>query len=218
MKLVAAFLLGLLLVFFAAIGAQAQAAESIWLSVDGTTYKTGEIVTVHLNALSAMPIQGFTFQIRYDPECLEPVNASSAIPNMNGLSLPQTAGLVDASFASTVSQAANGVLAEATFRTLKGCQTNLTLESAALAYRNAEGFAAPLPGITLGESNIALVIDDAQGESQEVSPLGTPLALGAETEPDQGGFNWTGVIPVVALVFMVILVGGTIYYVHKSSS
>jgi len=218
MKHVAAFFLGLLLVFLVAIGAQAQSAESIWLSVDGTTYKTGEIVTVHLNANSAMPIQGFTFQIRYDPECLEPVNASSAIPNMNGLSLPRTAGLVDASFASTVPQAANGVMAEATFRTLKGCQTNLTLESAALAYRNAEGFAAPLPGITLGESNISLVIDNAPGESQEPTPMGTPLALGSETEPEQGGFNLTGIIPVVALVVMVILVGGTIYYVHKSSS
>jgi hypothetical protein len=218
MKYIAAFLLGLLLVILAVLGAQAQAAESIWLGVERTTYKVDEIVAVRVNAISAMPIQGFTFQIRYDPACLEPVNASSAIPNMNGLSLPQTVGLVDASFASTVSQAANGVLAEANFKTLTGCQTTLTLESAALAYRDAEGFAVPLPGITIGERNITLVIDDSPGESQEISPLGTPLALGPETEESEGGNNnWIGIITVAALVLMLVLVGGTIYFVYKSS-
>jgi hypothetical protein len=218
MKYIAAFLLGLLLVLLAALGAQAQAAESIWLSVERTTYKVDEIVAVRVNAISAMPVQGFTFQIRYDPACLEPVNASSAIPNMNGLSLPQTVGLVDASFASTVSQVANGVLAEANFKTLTGCQTTLVLESAALAYRDAEGFAAPLPGITIGERNIVLVIEDTPGESQEISPLGTPLALAPEVEESERGNNsWIGIITVAALVLMLVLVGGTIYFVYKSS-
>ena len=67
----------------------AQTTESIWLAANTTAYKTGETVIVALNASSATPIQGFTFQIRYDPSCLLPVNASSPIPGMNGLPLPQ---------------------------------------------------------------------------------------------------------------------------------
>jgi hypothetical protein len=50
--------------------ANAQGAETIWLSSVNTSYKTGETVLVTVNASSATPVQGFTFQIRYDPECL----------------------------------------------------------------------------------------------------------------------------------------------------
>ena len=121
------------------------------LTSNTSAYKTGETVLVTVNAVSGTPVQGFTFQIRYDPACLQPVNATSPIPGMNGLSLPQTTGLVDASFASTTPQTANGILAEVRFVTLGGCQTNLTLESAALAIRNKSGFAAPLAGVTVGE-------------------------------------------------------------------
>jgi hypothetical protein len=78
---------------------------------------------------------------------------------MNALPLPQITGLVDGSYASTTPQTVNGLLAEVRFITLGGCQTNLTLESAALAVRNESGFAAPLAGVTIGEKNIALNID-----------------------------------------------------------
>ncbi|HKI54123.1 MAG TPA: FHA domain-containing protein [Anaerolineales bacterium] len=159
----------------------AQSSESIWLTAGGTEYKTGETFKVLVNAASVTPIQGFTFQIRYDPACLKPVNASSPISGMNGLSLPQTVGLVDASFASTVPQNVGGVLAEVTFQTLGGCQTNLILESAALAVRNSSGFAAPLPGITIGQNNIPLNIDSAVGVAQEQVLAGTPLPLDPTT-------------------------------------
>ena len=97
--------------------------ESIWLTTGTTEFKTGETFIVLVNGASVTPIQGFTFQIRYDPACLKPINTSSPISGMTGLSLPQTSGLVDASFASTTPQMANGVLAEVTFQTLGGCQT-----------------------------------------------------------------------------------------------
>lgn len=206
MKPVLAFIFVLILVFSTAFVVNAQAAESIWLTANTAAYNRGETVTVAVNAASATPIQGFTFQIRYDPACLQPINASSPIPGMNGLSLPQTAGLVDASFASTTPQIANGVLAEVQFQALAGCQTVLTLESAGLAIRDASGFAAQLPGVTLGESNIALNIDNAAGSSQEQPLLGTPLPLGPEGASNSGDPIVTTALLIMLLVVVAIIV------------
>src|SRR5262245_53723177 len=136
----------------------AQTPEAIWLTASTTAYKTGEIVVATVNASSTTPIQGFTFQIRYEPACLEPVNASSPVSGMNGLPLPQLTGLVDGSYASTIPQAINGVLAEVRFTALKGCETGLYLESAALAVRNPDGFAAPLENVLISERNVSLNI------------------------------------------------------------
>ena len=206
MKYTNALALALVLILSIVTSVGAQSAESIWLATNTLAYKTGETVIVTVNAASATPIQGFTFQIRYDPACLQPKNASSPIQSMNGLSLPQTEGLVDASFASTTPQTINGVLAEVHFLTLAGCQTNLTLESAGLAIRNASGFAAPLPGVTIGEKNIILNIDSAIGESQADQPLlGTPLALGPAQPTNTGSRSWT-----TALWIILAVVGGTI--------
>jgi len=206
MKHTIAITLALILIFSIATSAGAQSAESIWLAINNLNYKTGETVIVTVNANSATPIQGFTFQIRYDPACLQPKNAASPIQSMNGLSLPQTEGLVDASFASTTPQTVNGVLAEVHFVTLAGCQTNLILESAGLAIRNASGFAAPLPGVTIGEKNIVLNIDSAAGESQVEQPLlGTPLALGPAQSANAGSSGW-----MAALWIILLVVGGTI--------
>lgn len=163
------------LVFFT--GAKAQSPESIWLSASTTSYKTGETVIVTVNAASATPVQGFTFQIRYDTACLRPVNASSLIPGMNGLQLPQTSGLVDGSYASSTPQTVNGVLAEVRFIALQGCQTGVYLESAALAIRNAEGFAAPLTSVLLGERNVSLTLDSEQGVAQPPVDAGSVLLL-----------------------------------------
>jgi hypothetical protein len=211
MKSIYSFLLAIIFTFAIVINVNAQAAETIWLTANTTAYKTGETVIITVNSISAAPIQGFTFQIRYDPVCLQPVNATTPIPGMNGLSLPQTAGLVDASFASTTPQAANGVLAEVRFVTLSGCQTNLTLESAALAIRNESGFAAPLAGVTLGEKNVALNIDKAQGTSDLQPASGTPLALAPEASSSEP------VIPsrTIALLATVLGIGGIIIVVVR---
>ena len=208
MKYTTVLILALLLLLSTVASVSAQSAESIWIETNMTAYKTGETVIVTVKAVSVTPIQGFTFQIRYDPACLQPINAASPIQGMNGLSLPQTDGLVDASFASTTPQTANGVLAEVHFITLAGCQTNLTLESAGLAIRDASGFAAPLPGVTIGEKNIVLNIDNAVGESQVDQPLlGTPLPLGpAQSQSsDAGSSDWG-----TALLIVLVVVGGTV--------
>ena len=202
MKSITAFILAFIFSFVLVFNAHAQSAETIWLSSTGVTaYKTGETVLITVNANSVTAIQGFTFQIRYDPACLKPVNATSPVSGMNGLSLPQTAGLVDASFASTTSKLVNGILAEVRFVTLGGCQTNLVLESAALAVRNEAGFAAPLPGVKLGESNIALTVDSAVGESQSQPLSGTPLPLDPGTAPsDPQNPIWLIALLTVGLV------------------
>src|SRR6266498_1391755 len=171
MKSVTVLLLAILLTFTVVISVSAQTTEGIWLTANNTAYKTGETVIVSLNASSATPIQGFTFQIRYDPACLKAVNASSTVPGMNALPLPQISGLADGSYASTSPQTVNGVLAEVRFTALKGCQTNLILESAALAIRNESGFAAALPGVTVDEKNVALIIDKEVVDVQATEPV-----------------------------------------------
>ncbi len=170
-KPITIFILAIVFTLVTVINGNAQTAESIWLTANTTAYKTGETVTVVVNATSATPIQGFTFQIRYDPACLRPVNASSTVPGMNALPLPQISGLADGSYASTSPQTVNGVLAEVRFTALKGCQTNLILESAALAIRNESGFAAALPGVTVDEKNVALIIDKEVVDVQATEPV-----------------------------------------------
>ena len=76
MKPVPVFIIALILIFSSVFVVNAQAAESIWLSANTLAFKTGETVTVTVNAVSSTPIQGFTFQIRYDPACLQPINAT----------------------------------------------------------------------------------------------------------------------------------------------
>jgi len=209
MKSFVSIIFAIILSFSTSFAVSAQSPESIWLTTGTTEFKTGETFIVLVNGASVTPIQGFTFQIRYDPACLKPINTSSPISGMNGLSLPQTSGLVDASFASTTPQMANGVLAEVKFQTLGGCQTSLILESAALAVRNAQGFAAPLPGVKLGEANIALNIDSAIGNAQAQPLSGTPMALDPTGSTSKPGSSILGI--ALLTIGLVIGLGFGIY-------
>jgi hypothetical protein len=193
----------------------AQTADTIWLGAGTTTYKTGETVYVTVNALSATSIQGFTFQIRYDPACLRPVNASSPVPGMNGLPLPQLTGFVDGSYASTAPQIVNGVLAEVRFTALQGCQTGLLLESAALAIRTPEGFAAPLAGVLLGERNVSLYIDKEVVATQPAGPeTGSILPLDPP-DVDAGIPGW--IIGALAAI-LIALLGFGAYKLFRAGS
>jgi len=213
MKSVNAFIVACLVALMFVMNVSAQSPESIWLTATNTAYKTGETVVVTLNATSATPIQGFTFQIKYDPACLRPTNAASPISGMNGLPLPQLIGLVDGSYASTTPQAINGVLAEVRFTTLKGCQTNLSLESAALAIRNASGFAAALPGVTLGEKNVALNIDKEVVAAPAEQPVsGSLLQLTPPPATSQGIPGW-----LIGIMAVLLVVGG-VFVIFKRLS
>jgi len=209
MKSVTALLLAILLTFTVVISVGAQSTEGIWLTANTTAYKTGETVIVAVNASSATPIQGFTFQIRYDPACLKPLNAASAIPGMNALPLPQISGLADGSYASTTPQAINGVLAEVRFTALKGCETNLTLESAALAIRNESGFAAPLAGVEVRQKEIALSVAKETGVAESAGPSGSVLPLDPPPAAKQG-------IPVWGIGLLAfLLIGGILFGAFK---
>jgi hypothetical protein len=209
MKPLSAFFLAIIFVFTAVFNVSAQSSETIWLVASGNAYKTGETILVTVNAASATPIQGFTFQIRYDPACLQPTQSTSSVPGMNGLQLPQTKGLVDASYASTTPQTVNGALAEVRFVTLGGCQTNITLESAALAIRNESGFAAPLAGVSLGEKTLAFNVDKERGESTVPPISGTPLILGEVPAPTSTLPAW--LIGLLSIIFG----GGVMFWVFK---
>jgi len=202
MKKLATLLLSLLFSLSIAANVSAQSSETIWISATQTSYKTGETVTFDFNGISVTPIQGFTFQVRYDPSCLKPLNAASPIVGMNGLLLPQDAGLADVSFASTSPQIANGLLAEIRFIALSGCQTSITLESASLAIKNESGFAAPLIGITTGEKVIAYSISDEKGSAEDSPLLGTPLSL--DVEPVNGS-SQSLTVPLVIIGIILIL-------------
>ena len=216
MKRVLAIPLAILMAFVLLLNVSAQSTDSIWLTASTTSYKTGETVVVTVNATAGTPVQGFTFQVRYDPACLKPMNASSQVPGMNGLPLPQISGQVDGSYASTSPQVVNGVLAEIYFQALKGCQTDLTLESAALAIRNTEGFAAPLPGVAIVGNQVALNIDKEVGVPQPVQQKGANLPL----EPtifentNQGKLGW--LISLIA-AFVAVGAGAVIYKRFRSA-
>ena len=202
-QIIVAFSLVILVTLGTVLGVQAQSPESIWLVANTTAYKTGETVIVAVNASTVTPVQGFTCQIRYDPACLKPVNASSPIPGLTGLPLPQLTGLVDGSYASTTPQTITGVLAEVRFTALKGCQTSLSLESAALAIRNAEGFAAPLSNVVIGERNISLNIDIKAVSAQPVQPeAGSILPLGPPPA------SQSGITGLFLVGFILFLFGG----------
>jgi hypothetical protein len=209
MKSITAFIIATIISIVSLSPVHAQTAETIWLTANVTEFKTGEIVTLSINAISATPIQGFNFQIRYDAACVTPLNATSPLSGMNGLFLPQDSGLVDASFASTTPQTANGVIAEVRFTTLGGCQTDLMLENAALAIRNESGFAAPLAGISVGANKVSLNIDAAQSESQELPVLsGTPLSLAPNTlSTDDSQTLPSGTIGVISVLGVILLAG-----------
>jgi hypothetical protein len=207
MKYSASIITAVIVSLFSVFMVRAQASETIWMTASATSFKTGETATLSINANSATPIQGFTFQIRYDPACLHPENATSPVPGMNGLLLPQTEGLVDASFASTTPQTANGILANVYFTTQGQCQTSTVLESAALVVKNEAGFASPLTGIAIGEKTVSLIIDSALGTPQEPVLYGTPLPLGVQPPPQTSFALPTGTMIVLAILGILILVG-----------
>ncbi len=214
MKPLTAFFFAIIFSLSLVLNVHAQGAESIWLSASTTSYKTGDTVIVTVNANSASPIQGFTFQVRYDPDCLRPVNAASTVPGMNGLPLPQLTGQVDGSYASTTPQVVNGVLAEIRFTALRGCETNLTLESAALAIRNQSGFAVPLSGVTIGETTVTISISMEKGTKEVFQPIsGSILPLDPPVVASKSIPGW--VIGLVSVLLGGGLIGGFVLFRKK---
>ncbi len=223
MKQVLALLFAIALAGAAAIRGHAQAAESIWLAASNTSYAAGDTVIVTVNARSATPVQGFTFGIRYDVACLKPINAASPIPAMNGLLLPQQSGLVDASFASTTPVVVNGELAEVRFLALSSCNTELVLESAALAIKNDSGFAVPLSGVAIGDKSVALAIAAGSGQAAVPPPaVGTPLSLsvvGTAPAAETSGPAWASMLlPALLILLVVVVIGAGLFWLLRQTN
>jgi len=218
MKYFSTLILLVVLSLASGFAVNAQTGETIWIETNTTAYKTGETVNITINGSSATPIQGFTAQIRYDPACLQPVNSTSPIANMNGLAVPQVFGLADVSFASTTPQVANGVLAEVRFTTLKGCQTSLSIETAALVIRNESGFAVPLSWVKADQNAIALNVDSAAGSPQPVVSGESALPLTPTIVPKAEPVKWWGVALLVFLTGTLITFALVLYKAQKLRS
>ncbi len=223
MKNIKAFLIAFIFTLFSFAPVLAQASESIWLEAGNTSYKTEELVTVQVHGASSTLIQGFTFQIRYDPNCLKPLNASSPIAGMNGLQLPQNSGLVDASFASSSPQPALGILAEVSFQALGACQTELYLETAALAVRNQAGFAEALPDVALGQRQILVAIDSQIGQAQAPQQLGESLSLEPVDATPVGNIWADRIVPVLIILaffagLFLLGVGALVFYKRSAQT
>ena len=217
MKHLTALFLALLLSFITAWGVGAQAANSIWMEINQQTYNPGDDVIVSINANSVTPIQGLSFQIRYDPACLQPGTPAGQLPGLNYLSVPQTEGLVDAIFASTTPLSANGALAQIRFKTLAACQTSLNLEKASLSVLDTSKMAVPLPGISLGTSSAALNANTANQpiSTPEINPTSTEQASptpSANTMPTRAAPS-VSVRPLNGLVVPIAMVLGLFFLV-----
>ncbi len=216
MKKISALILVIVISFASVRVANAQSPETIWIQPLATAYKTNETVTVMLYGNTATPIQGFTAQIRYDPACLTAENGTSPIPGMNGLSVPQASGLADVSFASTTPQTANGVLAEVRFTALKGCQTQLSLESAALVVRNESGFAAPVSSVMIDQNAVVLNIDSAVGSAQPQATGDSVLSLRPTDRPARKPINWMLFVSLAVLGVLLISILGLVRFMSPS--
>ena len=212
-----------LIVFFvmvllvSVITVHAQSMETLWIQSNTTAYKTNETVTVTINGVSTTPIQGFTAQIRYDTSCLQPENGTSPISGMNGLAVPQQAGVADVSFASTTPQTANGILAELRFKALKGCQTSLTIDSAALVVRSESGLAIPVSGIQIDQTPLVLNIDSTEGSPQLEAAGPSVLPLTPENAPASFSVNWRMIgLLVLATILIAFTIG--LFVVLKPSA
>ena len=208
MKKLSLIILFVMIHLVSVVTVHAQTTETLWIQANSTAYKTNETVTVTVNGTSATPIQGFTAQIRYDPSCLRPENGTSPIPGMNGLAVPQQAGAADVSFASTTPQTANGILAELQFKALKGCQTSLTIDSAALVIRNDAGFAVPVSGIHVDQTPLMLNIDSTEGSPQSKVTDPSALHLTPANAPASFSINWRMLgWFVLAATFIAVIIG-----------
>jgi hypothetical protein len=216
MKNLSLIILFVMVSLFSVVTVHAQTAENLWIQANTTAYKTNETVIITVNGVSATPIQGFTTQIRYDPSCLQPENGTSPIPGMNGLAVPQQAGIADVSFASTTPQTANGILAELRFKTLKGCQTSLVIDSAAFVVRSDAGLAVPIPGINIDQTPIMLNIDSTEGSPQPEAAGPSVLPLTPANAPASFTINWR-VIGSLTLILIIVAFIISLFVVLKPS-
>jgi hypothetical protein len=191
MKPISAIFLTIIFLFSTVFRVSAQSADTIWIEATDQNYSVGEVITVNLYGMTSIPIQGFAFQLSYDPTCIQPEQPSSSQTGMNSFPLPQETGLLDVSFYSTAPQPISGPLTEIKFTTLSVCETTIKLENASLMILDETGIAHPLDGITLGTNAISLSV----GNSVEI-----PTAVAPKEPQSNGDTSSAPVQPVSTLI------------------
>jgi len=221
LKQLTALILTLLIALSALTGVSAQADETIWMEIDKESFTVGESITVTLKTNTTRPVQGFTYQLRYDPVCLQPGIPLSKAAGLNTMAVPQTEGMVEAVFASTTPIDVSGSLSEVKFNTLKNCQTSLKLEKANLVVADKNGMAVTQPGISMGISSLLInvagtapVQSDSNAESETAAaqnpeaaaPDAIPSASGAKTANPDGSLGWL-LVPLGIWLGLFIFIG-----------
>jgi len=236
MKPISIIFLAIIFLFSTVFHVNAQSADTIWIEAINQSYTVGEVVTVNLYGMTSIPIQGFAFQLSYDPACVQPEQPSSSQTGMNSFPLPQETGLVDASFYSSAPQPISGPLTEIKFTTLAVCETTIKVENASLMILDETGIARPLEGVILGISTISLSVENSMsiptavvlegaksdGDTSSapvVQPVSTLLPVPVPTElPMSNSFlpDWFGAILSITLVVIAILIGVFFFIKNRS--
>lgn len=232
MKPISAIFLVIIFLFSTVFHANAQSADTIWIEATNQNHAIGEVVTVNLHAVTSTPIQGFAFQLSYDPSCVQPEQPSSSQTGMNSFPLPQETGLVDASFYSAAPQPISGPLTEIKFTLLAVCDATIKLENASLMILDETGIAHQLDGITLGTNMISLstgnipaadVSEEAQSDGDTslvpLQPASTLVSVPVVTEPPLPGNYlpyWFGAMLSIALIVIIFLVGLFFFIKHRT--
>jgi hypothetical protein len=165
--------------------AHAQSANSLSLADSTQSVEIGQNIKVTLQGNVTTPSQGFNLQLRYDPTCLQLLKHTPT-----GL-LPAEAypvetvsdGLLDVAYtllggAKTFN--GSGALLKIEFKTLKTCQTNLSLENAKLMASDEQGLAYYVDTELGAPLSVTIV---STGVVSTPQPPSAPTALPVTAQP-----------------------------------
>lgn len=165
-----------LLTLFQIRPASAQSANNLSLTASTPNVASGQNLLVTLQGNVSTPSQGFSLQLRYDPACLQLLkHTPTGLLPADAFPVETKAdGLLDVAYtllggAKTFS--GSGALLEIEFKTLKTCQTNLSLESAKLMASNEQG--------------LAYYVDTELGAPLSVSIISTGVVLTPQPPAEQ---------------------------------
>jgi hypothetical protein len=135
------------------VAAQTQRVP-VELEIEGQSLTVaGQTVTAVVKASLSTPAQGFGFQLRYDPQCLQfvqhaPGNLFKDASVMPNAGQGGQSGVVDVVYmflGQVSSSTGDGTLAAVTFKAITPCVTTLTLEKPRVIGINPEGMAVDMP-------------------------------------------------------------------------
>ncbi len=122
----------------------AETADSVWIESEQQFLQVGETITITVRTSVSVPLQGYTFQLGYDPACLQLQETTNLISGMNSLPTPEETGFVEATYFSAVPQVIDTALATVSFVVLSACDTVITLQDVNLTIPAPDGMPVKL--------------------------------------------------------------------------